>query len=129
MAFLWSTPVLTGILLICLILSYYSLHYLLSPLKDIPGPFLAKLTNFWRVHDYYHLRSPETQKALHAKHGVAVRLGPNLVALNDPNLVPVIYNSRGSFRKVCQERPTTTATCHVSFRLRMDHALLTHRSG
>jgi len=82
-------------------LAYYIICYLISPLKDIPGPFLAKFTNLWRVYDYYHLRSPDTQKKLHAKHGTAVRLGPNLVSLNDPSLIPIIYNTRGTFRKVC----------------------------
>lgn len=82
------------------VLAYYIIYYLITPLKEIPGPFFAKFTNFWRVYDYYHLISPETQKKLHAKHGVAVRLGPSLVALNDPALIPVIYNARGTFRKV-----------------------------
>ncbi|MCJ1473076.1 hypothetical protein MMC13_001726 [Lambiella insularis] len=81
------------------LLVYYIIYYLISPLKDIPGPFLAKFTDFWRVYDYYHLISPETQKKLHAKHGVAVRLGPSMVALNDPNLIPIIYNARGTFCK------------------------------
>lgn len=80
--------------------AYYLICYLWSPLKDIPGPFIAKFTNLWRVYDYSHFRSPETQKKLHAKYGVAVRLGPDLVALNDPTLIPVIYNARGTFRKV-----------------------------
>lgn len=86
--------------LVALVLTYYAICYFASPLQDIPGPWLAKFTNLWRVHDYLHLTSPETQKKLHAKHGVAVRLGPNLVALNDPALIPVIYNARGTFRKV-----------------------------
>ena len=87
-------------LAVAAVFAYYIICYLTSPLKDIPGPFLAKFTNFWRVYDYYRLISPETQKKLHAKHGLAVRLGPNLVALNDPALIPIIYNARGTFRKV-----------------------------
>jgi hypothetical protein len=90
---------ITG-LVIAVVLAYYLICYLISPLKDIPGPFLAKFTNFWRVYDYCHLISPETQKKLHAKHGLAVRLGPNLISLNDPALIPIIYNTRGTFRKV-----------------------------
>ena len=88
-------------LIIAATLAYYIICYLFSPLKDIPGPFLAKFTNLWRVYDYYHLISPDTQKKLHAKYGTAVRLGPNLVSLNDPSLIPLIYNTRGTFRKVC----------------------------
>lgn len=97
----WLSATSISGLSIVAVVAYYLISYLVSPLKDIPGPFLAKFTNAWRVYDYYHLISPETQKRLHAKHGAAVRLGPNLVALNDPDLIPVIYNSRGTFRKVC----------------------------
>ena len=89
------------VLIVTAVLAYYIICYLTSPLKDIPGPFLAKFTDLWRVYDYCHLISPETQKKLHAKHGLAVRLSPNLVALNDPALIPIIYNARGTFRKVC----------------------------
>lgn len=86
--------------LAAVVLAYYLICYLTAPLKDSSGPRLAKFTNLWRVHDYIHLISPETQKKLHAKHGVVVRLGLDLVALNDPALIPVIYNARGNFRKV-----------------------------
>lgn len=91
------------VLVVVSLLAYYIICYILTPLKDIPGPFLAKFTNFWRVYDYYHLISPETQKRLHGKHGPAVRLGPNLVSLNDPAMIPIIYNARGTFPKVSHE--------------------------
>lgn len=100
----------TGLAIVAVV-AYYLISYLVSPLKDIPGPFLAKFTNAWRVYDYYHLISPETQKKLHAKHGAAVRLGPSLVALNDPDLIPVIYNSRGTFRKVCISSTPSCSCC------------------
>lgn len=117
---------ITGVF-VAVVLAYYAICYLASPLKDIPGPSLAKFTNLWRVHDYIHLISPETQKKLHAKHGVAVRLGPNLVALNDPALIPVIYNARGTFRKVghilclfCICR-VTSHDAHAAESERVDH--------
>lgn len=110
LVYLLAAAQIAGVLA-AVILAYYAICYLTSPLKDIPGPALAKFTNLWRVHDYIHLISPETQKKLHAKHGVAVRLGPNLVALNDPALIPVIYNARGTFRKV---RNTPIFSWHLS---------------
>ena len=82
-------------------LAYYIICYLSSPLKDIPGPFLARFTNLWRLYDYYHSVPLDTQKMLHAQYGTAVRLGPNMVSLNDPSLIPIIYNARGTFHKVC----------------------------
>jgi hypothetical protein len=74
---------------------------LTSPLKNIPGPFLAKFTNLWRVRVYCRFATWETQRPLHARYGSAVRIGPNMVALNDPTLIPIIYNTRGTFLKVC----------------------------
>ena len=100
LGYLLPAAQVTG-LVVAAVLAYYIICYLTSPLKDIPGPFIAKFTNFWRVYDYYRFISPETQKKLHAKHGLAVRLSPNLVALNDPALISIIYNTRGTFRKVC----------------------------
>ena len=101
MAFLPLGYLLPAIVLaVTAVIAYYIICYLTSPLKDIPGPFVAKFSSIWRVYDYYHLISPETQKKLHAKHGLAVRLSPNLVSLNDPSMIPIIYNARGTFRKV-----------------------------
>lgn len=111
------------------VLAYYIIRYITSPLKDIPGPFLAKFTNFWRVYDYYHFISPETQKKLHAKHGLAVRLGPNLVSLNDPTLIPVIYNSRGTFRKVCTSFTPSSSNQGEGATPRKQLRLTAHRQG
>lgn len=42
----------------------------------------------------------QTQRFLHNKYGSAVQLGPNLVSLSDPNLLRVLYNTRGDYLKV-----------------------------
>lgn len=74
--------------------------YHTSPLKKIPGPFLAKFTNFWRLFDSWTGRSELTQRYLHEKYGSAVRVGPDLVSLAHPELVQKIFDSRGVFVKV-----------------------------
>ncbi|RDL29798.1 uncharacterized protein BP5553_10663 [Venustampulla echinocandica] len=73
--------------------------YYQSPIKKIPGPFLAKFTNLWRFFDNWGGRPELTHQLLHAKYGSAVRLGPDLVSLSDPALMRKIYDSRGQFRK------------------------------
>lgn len=78
----------------------YIVIYLRSPLKKIPGPFLAKFSNFWRFYDHYRQTHIETQKKLHEKYGDVVRLGPTTVSVADPNLLKTIYNTRGTFVKV-----------------------------
>lgn len=85
-----------------LLFSHLVWFYVQSPLKHIPGPFLARFTNIWRLMIQMTGRSHRTQSRLHERHGSAVRLGPNLVSLSDPSLIKVVYDARGNFVKVRQ---------------------------
>lgn len=78
----------------------YLVAYVRSPLKKIPGPFLAKFSNVWRFFNHYGRTHIETQRALHKKHGDVVRLGPNVVGIADTSLIKTIYDTRGTFVKV-----------------------------
>ncbi|KAI9737355.1 MAG: hypothetical protein M1834_009509 [Cirrosporium novae-zelandiae] len=82
-----------------LFLSYLLWTYLRSPLKSIPGPFLAKWTNFWRLIDVWRGRADITTRRLHEKYGSAVRIGPNCVSLSDPSLIKTIYSTKGDWLK------------------------------
>lgn len=82
-----------------IVIAQYWLAYLQSPLKNIPGPFLAKFSNIWRFFDHYRQTHIETQKKLHEKHGDIVRLGPDIVSIADTSLIKTIYNARGTFVK------------------------------
>lgn len=74
--------------------------YLRSPLKDVPGPFLAKFTNVWRLINHYKATQISTQQRLHKELGPAVRIGPNTVSLSDPTLLRTVYSTRGEYIKV-----------------------------
>lgn len=89
-----------GVLGFILLITHHVLAYLRSPLKKIPGPFLAKFSNIWRLVNHYGQTHIETQKRLHAKYGDVVRLGPTTVSVADPSLLKTIYNTRGTFLKV-----------------------------
>ena len=80
--------------------SYFLWVLVSSPIKNIPGPLLAKCTNLWRFFDTYGGRPELTHRLLHEKYGAAVRIGPNVVSLNDPKLLRIIYNTRGDYLKV-----------------------------
>ncbi|KAH7406554.1 cytochrome P450 [Phaeosphaeria sp. MPI-PUGE-AT-0046c] len=82
-----------------IVISQYVLAYLQSPLKNIPGPFLAKFSNIWRFLNHYGQTHIETQRTLHKKHGDVVRLGPNTVSFSDVSVIKTIYNTRGTFLK------------------------------
>lgn len=79
--------------------SYLLWVYFNSPLRNVPGPFLAKFTNLWRFIDVYGGRAELTHQLLHKRYGQAVRIGPNTVSLSDPKLIPTLYNLKGDFPK------------------------------
>jgi len=82
-----------------LLITRYVLAYLQSPLKSIPGPFLAKFSDIWRFLNHYGQTHIETQRKLHEQHGDIVRLGPNTVSVADASLIKTIYNTRGTYLK------------------------------
>lgn len=81
----------------------YVVAYWSSPLKKIPGPFLAKFSNIWRFYNHYGQTHIETQKELHKTYGDVVRLGPNTVSIADASLLKTIYSTRGTFTKVSND--------------------------
>jgi hypothetical protein len=82
-----------------ILITQYIVTYLQSPLKKLPGPFLAKFSNVWRFLNHYGQTHIETQRKLHEKYGDYVRLGPNTVSIADASLIKTIYNTRGTFVK------------------------------
>ena len=58
-----------------------------SPLKEFPGPITAKFTDLWRFYDYWCCTHTSSHQTLHKKHGPAVRIGPNMISLSDPELL------------------------------------------
>ncbi|KAG8159003.1 hypothetical protein KVR01_011446 [Diaporthe batatas] len=95
---LYTLTLIAGIALGVIVVRHV-LAYLTSPLKDIPGPFLAKFTNIWRLIDHYNATQISTQRRLHEKLGPAVRIGPNVVSLSDPTLLKTVYSTRGEYLK------------------------------
>lgn len=79
-------------------LLFYRLY--LSPLRRIPGPFLAALTDVWRLLMVLRGRPQEEQLELHCKYGPVVRLGPNVISFADPQAIIDIYSGKHRFRKV-----------------------------
>ena len=78
-----------------LVLGFYT-----SPLKSIPGPFLARFTDLWRLLDVWIGRADLTQQALHKRYGRYVRLGPKFLSTTDPAAIKDLYTTRNAFPKV-----------------------------
>lgn len=78
-----------------------------TPLRDIPGPWLAKFTRLWLLKS---INSREYQKInieLHQKYGPIVRLAPNEYSIDDPEAAQIIYRSRDQLVKVGQSALST----------------------
>ena len=115
-----------GVPLLTIVL-WGTISYLTSPLRRYPGPFLAgKLIPSVKSHSVYRREgSPQTTgwtniwrlllvrtgnyhvyvKKLHEKYGPVVRIGPNLLDLDTPDLIKTIYGTDGKWRKVCLSLP------------------------
>lgn len=92
---------------------FYHLYRTYSQLQHIPGPLIAKFTNFYRFFLARHGRLHLHQDRAHQRYGPAVRFGPNVVCICDPEAIQTIFNLRGGFSKVCRPNLYATESLHV----------------
>ena len=93
-----------------LIVVFLVVHFLriaLQPgLAGIPGPFLAKFTNLWRLYKVWNWTFKQDLPALHEYYNSQlIRVGPNLLSCSDPRAVETIYGFQSQFKKVCMQIP------------------------
>lgn len=71
-------------------------------LRQFPGPFWAGVTDlqraWWAKTGTYH----DVVLGLHDCYGDFVRLGPNMVSLSDPGLIPSVYPVRVGMMKASE---------------------------
>lgn len=91
--------VASGILAVVL---SHLLYNLLQPgLVGIPGPFVAKFTDLWRLYKVWQWRFKEDLPSLHeAYNSSLIRIGPRMVSCSDPRAVELIYGFHTGFKKV-----------------------------
>jgi hypothetical protein len=68
-------------------------------LRHVRGPFWARFTNLQRVRWATTGRAHEFHQQAHFKYGEAVRFGPNMVSLANPEWIPTVYPVRPGFPK------------------------------
>ncbi|KAI3342373.1 putative benzoate 4-monooxygenase cytochrome P450 [Ustulina deusta] len=68
-------------------------------LRHIPGPLLPSLTNLPRVFWVKTGQSQNYHRQLHQKYGEVVRMGPNMVSISNPEVIPILYPTRPGFPK------------------------------
>ncbi|KAF9698121.1 hypothetical protein EKO04_003935 [Ascochyta lentis] len=77
----------------------YVYQTLTSPLRGIPGPFLARFTRLWELQAVRTHDNPTFNIALHEKYGPIVRLAPNRYSLNDAEAAKVILGHHNALDK------------------------------
>ncbi|KAI1178377.1 cytochrome P450 [Nemania sp. FL0916] len=68
-------------------------------LNEYPGPFMASLTDLWRLWEVWGRKSEITHRKLHAQYGDVVRLGPKSLSFADPKALKTIYGLNKGFIK------------------------------
>ncbi|ROW10049.1 hypothetical protein VPNG_06518 [Cytospora leucostoma] len=85
------------LVLLCLPLATFILWHLwghiVSPLKNYPGPLLARYTNLWRLYHTYRGSIHLVYQKLHEQYGHIVRVGPNVVDVDLPELTEFYHGS------------------------------------
>lgn len=71
-----------------------------SSSREIPGPFVARYSNLWRLIETWRGHYERTVQDLHRRHGNIVRTGPKIVSLTDPDAIESIYGVRADLPKV-----------------------------
>lgn len=80
----------------------------LHPLRKVPGPFLAGVTELWRTTKYASGQWHQDILDLHRQYGPVVRVSPNEVSFVDQTALEQVYGHSTGTKKVigasdCQE--------------------------
>ncbi|KAK7757415.1 hypothetical protein SLS62_000428 [Diatrype stigma] len=89
-----------GLLASCVV-SWYLISTFIAwrRLRHIPGPFLASFSYLWFVPQCLQKTYYETNIALHEKYGPLVRVGPNEIVTDDPDVVRMANGAKGVYTK------------------------------
>ncbi|OZJ03916.1 hypothetical protein BZG36_03278 [Bifiguratus adelaidae] len=69
-------------------------HLIWSPLRNIPGPTVAKLSRFYMANMRKSGKEYKIIEDLHRQYGRFVRIGPNTVSISDRNALKEIYSTQ-----------------------------------
>ena len=71
-----------------------------TPLRHIPGPWIAKFARLWLLRAINSREYQRINVGLHRKYGPVVRISPNEYSIDDPDASNIIYRSRDQLLKV-----------------------------
>jgi hypothetical protein len=82
-------------------------------LRHLPGPFIAGVSNLWKLRAVWNQNMPRENVRVHEDYGPIVRIGPNHVSVADPQSMRIIYGVQRVFPKVISQitAPPKTKRC------------------
>lgn len=80
-------------------LVYFLLQPWFSPLRKIPGPWVARYTKWWIISKTGQGLRAKTIHDLHERYGKWVLIAPTEVSTRDPEAIVPIYGTTSKFRK------------------------------
>ncbi|KAK0755666.1 hypothetical protein N5P37_011778 [Trichoderma harzianum] len=80
-----------------LLVEFY--RYFTDPLRNVPGPFIAKLTAAWMLYIDLSGQRSNTIHNLHKKYGPIVRVSPSEVCFASPAALMEIYGAHSKYPK------------------------------
>jgi hypothetical protein len=83
-----------------LLITYIVYTRYFAGISHIPGPFSASISNFWKISAAWHQQMPQRNISLHRKYGPLVRIGPNMISVDDPSALSTIYGFKPIYLKV-----------------------------
>ena len=83
-----------------IILLYLIVEPMNYGLDNIPGPFIARFSNIWRLARKWRGDYLSTIRSLHNQHGSIIRIGPNVVSIADPTAIDRIFGVKADLQKV-----------------------------
>lgn len=90
--------IITAVVVLLFLLVLYNLF--LHPLRNIPGPFLARSSPLWRLAKYFQGTWHDDILDLHRKYGQVVRISPGEVSFTDQDAIKAIYGHGKHVTKV-----------------------------
>ncbi|KAK5044369.1 hypothetical protein LTR84_011319 [Exophiala bonariae] len=75
------------------------LNYFSPGVQSIPGPFLARFSDLWRLTLAYGGHSHLKMMQLHEQYGDVVRIGPNTISVSDPRAIEPILGFKTNLNK------------------------------
>ncbi|KAH8846999.1 hypothetical protein MCOR27_010896 [Pyricularia oryzae] len=96
---LMRAALLAGISILFYLISVLFYNVFFHPLRNVPGPFLAKITRLWLFYHDYTGNPHNYIRELHARSGPLVRISPNEVSINDAHANTSIYSQSNPWVK------------------------------